>query len=134
MRRGIFLILLSALISYCSITEKATCNAEQTGITQDLPLEYASDLGFKKGQILTMEFVGEGTMRVYINECGLCSTFNDPSKRDDMARRTLDWFLKKKGYKEGTVEWYNRSKVKVMSISGNLSDPEIKWGPSCSLK
>ncbi|MCK5008874.1 MAG: hypothetical protein KAS98_00215, partial [Deltaproteobacteria bacterium] len=60
--------------------------------------------------------------------------FRNPKVRDAIAHKTLDWFLNRSGYKKGTVEWYNKSKVQIMSISGSLSASEIKLGSSCSIK
>ncbi|MCK5420842.1 MAG: hypothetical protein KAJ08_01690, partial [Deltaproteobacteria bacterium] len=72
--------------------------------------------------------------KVYINECSFCGAFRNPKVRDDIAHKTLDWFLNRSGYKQGKVEWYNKSKVQIMSISGSLSASEIKLGSSCSIK
>jgi hypothetical protein len=122
------------LIPNFALAEKTNDQAEKSAINKNLPLEYSKNLGFKKGQILNIEIVDDSVMKVYINECSFCSDFKNISKRNDIARKTLDWFLNKTGHKKGTVEWYNSSKINVMSISGSLSDSEIKWGSSCSMK
>ncbi|KPJ57894.1 MAG: hypothetical protein AMJ42_04240 [Deltaproteobacteria bacterium DG_8] len=134
MKRGILLIGVSILISYFTLAEHTNCKAEKTALNKNLLLEYTNKLGFKKGQILNIEIVDDSIMKVYINECSFCSAFRDISKRNDIARTTLDWFLNETGQKKGTVEWYNSNKIKVMSISGSLSDSEIKWGSSCSIQ
>ena len=133
MKRGILLIVLVTLILHFPLAENALCKAEQPAIKKDFSLEYANDMGFKKGQILNVEYVDNSKMKLYVNECSFCSTFKNPSKRDALARKTLGWFLKKKGYKEGTVEWYNKSNQKIMSISGDSSKSEIMWGQTCSI-
>jgi len=134
MKRGILLILLSMLISHFALAEQITYNAEKGVIKNDLSLEYSKKLGLKKAQILTIEVVNDSTLKVYINECSFCGAFRNPKVRDDIAHKTLDWFLNRSGYKKGTVEWYNKSKVQIMSISGSLSASEIKLGSSCSIK
>ena len=134
MKRGVLLIVVSVLIPYFALAEQTTYKAEQAALKKDLPLEYANKLGFKKGQILSVEIVDDSIMKVYINECSFCSAFKNTAKRNDIAIKTLDWFLNKTGHKKGTVEWYNRNKKKVMSISGSLSDSEIKLGTSCSIQ
>ena len=132
MKKVTLLIVVPMLITCFALAEQTTYKPEKTAKNKDLQLEYAKQLGFKKGQILNMEIVDASIMKVYINECSFCSAFKNTSKRNDIARKTLDWFLHETGYKEGTVEWYNSNKIKVMSISGNLSNSEIKWGSSCS--
>ncbi|MCK5188210.1 MAG: hypothetical protein KAR43_13875 [Deltaproteobacteria bacterium] len=132
MKKVTLLILVSLLITCFALAEQTTYKAERTAKNKDLQLEYTKQLGFKKGQVLNVEIVDASIMKVYINECSFCSAFKNTSKRNDIARKTLDWFLSETGYKEGTVEWYNSNKTKVMSISGNLSNSEIQWGSSCS--
>lgn len=134
MKRGILLILVSMLISHFALAEQTTYNAEKAVIKNDLSLEYSKKLGLKKAQILNIEVVNDSTLKVYINECSFCGAFRNPKVRDDIAHKTLDWFLNRSGYKKGTVEWYNKSKVQIMSISGSLSASEIKLGSSCSIK
>ncbi len=134
MKRGTLLILVSMLISHFALAEQITYNAEKAVIKNDLSLEYTEKLGLKKAQILNIEVVNDSTLKVYINECSFCGAFRNPKVRDDIAHKTLDWFLNRSGYKKGTVEWYNKSKVQIMSISGSLSASEIKLGSSCSIK
>ena len=134
MKRGVLLILVSVLIPIFVLAEQNTYQAEQAATNNDLSSEYTKKLGFKKGQVINLEILDNSLMKVYINECSFCSAFKNTAKRNDIAIKTLDWFLNKTGHKKGTVEWYNRNKIKVMSISGSLSDPEIKWGSSCSLQ
>jgi hypothetical protein len=134
MKRGILLILVSMLIPHFALAEQTPYNDEKAVTKKDLSLEYTETMGLRKAQILNIEIVSDSTLKVYINECSFCGAFKDPKVRDDIARKTLDWFLNKSGHKKGTVEWYNKSKATIMSISGNLSDAEIKLGPSCSIR
>lgn len=134
MKRGILLILVSMLISHFALAEQTTYNAEKVVIKKDLSLEYTTALGFKKGQILNMEIVDDSTMKVYVNECSFCGAFRNAKVRNDIAHKTLDWFLNKFGDKKGTIEWYNKSNVQIMSISGSLSDSKVTLGSSCSIK
>jgi hypothetical protein len=122
------------LISHFAFAEQTTYNAENVLIKKDLLLEYTDKLGLKKAQILNIETVNDSTLEIYINECSFCGAFSNAKVRNDIARKTLNWFLNKSGHKKGTVEWYNKSKTKIMSISGGLSDAEIKLGSSCSIK
>jgi len=97
-------------------------------------ISYAGKLGFDKNQIMNVAIVDDSTMKVYIDECSLCGVFKNAKVRNDIASKSLDWFLNKTGRKKGTVEWYNSSQVKIMSISGSLSDAEIKSGLPCAQK
>ena len=134
MKRGVLFILVSMLISHFALAEQTTYNDEKAVIKKDLSLEYTEKLGLKKAQILNIEIVNDSTLKVYINECSFCGAFSNAKVRNDIAHKTLDWFLNKTGYKKGNVEWYNSNKIKIMSISGSLSASEIKLGPSCSIK
>ncbi|MBW1861250.1 MAG: hypothetical protein JRJ02_02605 [Deltaproteobacteria bacterium] len=134
MKKITLLIFVSMLISHFALAEQTTYNDEKAVIKKDLSLEYAKKLGFKKGQILNMEIVDDSTMKVYVDECSFCGVFRNAKARNDIAHKTLDWFLNKTGYKKGNVEWYNSNKIIIMSISGSLSASEIKLGPSCSIK
>ena len=134
MKRSVFLILVSMLISHFALAEQTIYKVEKAVTKKDLSLEYTEKLGLKKAQILNIETVNASTLKVYINECSFCGAFKNPNVRDDIARKTLDWFLSKSGHKKGTVEWYNKSKAQIMSISGSLSDAEIKLGSSCSIR
>ena len=134
MKRGVLLILVSILIPHYALAEQTTYNAEKAEIKNDLSLEYTEKLGLKRAQILDIEIVNDSTLKVYINECSFCGAFGNPKMRDDVARKTLDWFLNKSGQKKGTVEWHNKSKAKIMSISGSPSEAEIKLGSSCSIR
>jgi len=134
MKRGVLLILVSMLIPIFVLAEQNTCNAEQVAVNNDLSSEYTKKLGFKKGQVINIEIVDDSTMKIYIDECSFCGAFRNAKARNDIAHKTLDWFLNKTGYKKGNVEWYNGNKIKIMSISGSLSASEIKLGSSCSTR
>ncbi|MBW2183525.1 MAG: hypothetical protein JRF49_06635 [Deltaproteobacteria bacterium] len=134
MKRGVLLILVSMLITIFVLTEQNTCKAEQVAVNNDLSSEYTKKLGFKKGQVINMEIVDNSTMKVYVAECSFCGVFSNAKARDDIANKTLDWFLNKTGDKKGNVEWYNGSKIKIMSISGSRSSSEVKLGSSCSIR
>ena len=134
MKRRILLLAVSMLLSHFALAEQTTYNVEKTEIKNDLSLEYTEKLGLKKAQILNIEIVNDSTLKVYINECSFCGAFSNAKVRNDIAHKTLDWFLNKTGYKKGTVEWHNKSKAKIMSISGSLSASEIKLGSSCSTR
>ena len=132
MKRSVLLILVSVLISHFAWAEHTTYNADKAVIKKDLSLVYTEKLELKKAQILNIEIVNGSTLKVYVNECSLCGAFRNTNVRNDIAHKTLDWFLNKTGYKQGTVEWYNSNKIIIMSISGSLSDSEIMLGSSCS--
>lgn len=128
----IFLLLI--LISYHSLAGQTTHTANQPTQDKDLALEYARNLGFGKNQIVNVEIVDDQIMKVYIDECSFCGAFRNVKVRNNIARKSFNWFLKKTGLKKGTVEWYNSSKAKIMSITGSPSDVEIKSGFPCAIK
>ena len=133
-KKVITVFLLSILISGYSLAGQITSVANQPAQDKNLALEYAKKLGFGKNQILNVEIVDNDILKVYIDECSFCGMFRNVKVRNDIAHKTLGWFLNKNGHKKGTVEWYNRSKLKIMSVSGSLSDAEIKSGLPCALK
>ena len=110
MKKVTLLILVSMLIPHFALAGQTTYNDEKTVIKKDLSLEYAKKLEFKKGQILNMEIVDDSTIKVYVDECSFCGVFRNAKARNDIAHKTLDWFLNKTGYKKGNVEWYNSNK------------------------
>ena len=134
MKRAVALIIFSILTSHFVLATQTTLQSEKTARNKNLSLEYTKKMGFKEGQVINMEIVDKSTMKVYVNECSFCSAFRNPHLRNDIARKTFEWFLNKSGYKKGTVEWYNSINKKIMSISGTLSDSEITLGSSCSIK
>ena len=127
-------MLLSILIPCFAFAGQTTPTAKQPAQDKDSTLEYIRKLGFSKNQIMNVEIVDERIMKVYIDECSFCGAFRNPTVRNDISRKTLDWFLNKTGRQKGTVEWYNSSKVKIMSIVGGLSDAEITSGVPCAIK
>jgi hypothetical protein len=134
MKRVVALIIFSILTSHFVLATQTTLQSEKTARNKNLSLEYTKKMGFKEGQVINMEIVDKSTMKVYVNECSFCGAFRNPHQRNDIARKTFEWFLNKSGYKKGTVEWYNSINKKIMSISGTLSDSEITLGSSCSIK
>ena len=132
--RKIFQIILILALVHCSILDGQTTTANQPVQGKNLTLEYARALGFSERQILGVEIIDDRIMKVYIDECSLCKVFKNSKEKDDLARRTLNWFLNKTGNKKGTVEWHNSSKMKIMTISGGFSEAKITSGLPCAVR
>ena len=122
------LILLSVLV----LTGQTIAYSDQPGQQTDLASEYSKHMGFAKKQVLDVS-IADRVMKVSINECSFCGMLKNDKKRSALAHKTLNWFLDKTGQKEGTVEWYNKSKTRIMTISGSGAQAEITSGPSCAI-
>ena len=123
-----------AILMLCfTFAYQAVASPDQPAQNADLVSEYSKHMGFSKKQVLDVT-ISNSVMMVSINECSFCGVLKIDKKRDDLAHKTLDWFLQKTGQKEGSVEWYNKSKTRIMTISGTGAQAEITSGPSCSIK
>lgn len=100
---------------------------------QDLILEYAAAVGLTRQQILDVAITESG-MKVVVDQCALCGSFKNKETRNRIARTSLQWLLAKTGKATGSVEWFNRSGLTVMTISGSLERSEISAGPSCAIQ
>ena len=108
----------------------SVASADQT----DLIAEYSTAMGFSENQVLEAVITDNSTLKVSVDECSFCGAFKNEDSRNRIARSTLEWFLSQTGGKTGTVEWYNRSRVKIMTISGSLEQSEITSGMPCAIK
>jgi hypothetical protein len=133
MKKRTIKINIAILILYSVLTGQAIASFDQTEQQIDLVAEYSKHMGFAKKQVLDVS-ITESVMKVSINECSFCGVLKNDKKRSDLAHKTLDWFLQKTGQKEGTVEWYNKSQTRIMTISGTGAQAEITSGPSCAIK
>ena len=131
MKKRIVKITIAILILLPVLAGQIIASAE-TKQQPDLISEYSKHMGFAEKQVLNVS-IAESIMRVSINECSFCGVLKNDKKRSDLAHKTLNWFLDKTGQKEGTVEWYNKSKTRIMTISGNGIQAEITSGPSCAI-
>ena len=128
-------LAVSALVlSFCfTFASQTIASSIQSAQNDDLVSEYSKHMGFAKKQVLDVS-ITESVMKISINECSFCGVLKDDKKRDDLAHKTLDWFLNETGQKKGTVEWYNKSQARIMTISGNSVQADITTGPSCAIK
>ena len=133
MKKRILFFVVSILISCCVLPGLAAASPEQPARQENLVLEYSEEMGFAKHQVLDAS-INHSVLKLSINECSFCGAFKDDKKRSDIAHKTLDWFLEKTGQKEGTVEWYNKSRQKIMVITGSSAQAEITTGPSCAIQ
>jgi hypothetical protein len=121
------------LIVCCVLPRHATASPQQPSQHENLVQEYSEQMGFAKNQVLDLS-INTSLLKLSINECSFCGTLKNEKVRSDMAHKTLNWFLKKTGQDEGTVEWYNKSRQKIMVITGSTSQAEITTGPSCAIQ
>ena len=122
-----------AIIIFCfTLAGQIVASSNQPAHNKDLVSEYSKHMGFAKKQVLDVS-ITESVMKVSINECSFCGVLKNDKKRDDLAHKTLDWFLQKTQQKKGTVEWYNKSQTRIMTISGTDAQAEITSGPSCAI-
>jgi hypothetical protein len=132
MKKRIVKITIAILILLPVLAGQTTASSDRTKQQTDLISEYSKHMGFAKKQVLDVT-IAESIMRISINECSFCGVLKNDKKRSDLAHKTLNWFLDKTGQKKGTVEWYNKSKTRIMTISGNGVQTEITSGPSCAI-
>ena len=125
-------ILLTMLLSYCIPCAYSTAN--QTEQNKSLAVQYSEAQGFSKNQVLDVVMTDNRIMKISIDECSFCGAFKNEDTRNRIARSTLEWFLTTTGSQAGTVEWYNRSQVKIMTITGNRDRSEITSGLPCAIK
>jgi hypothetical protein len=133
MRKVVLAVGILILIFRFTLIDQTMASSNQPTQDVDLVAEYSKHMGFAKNQVLDVS-ITESVMKVSINECSFCGVLKNDKKRSDLAHKTLNWFLDKTGQKEGTVEWYNKSKTRIMTISGNGTQAEITSGPSCAIK
>jgi len=117
----------------CVLPGLAAASPEQPAQQENLAQEYSKHMGFAKNQVLDLS-INNSLLKLSINECSFCGALKDEKVRSDMAHKTLNWFLKKTGQSEGTVEWYNKSQKIIMVITGNSAQSEITTGPSCAIQ
>ena len=128
-----FLFARIAILIFCfTFVCQAAASPSQPVQNTDLVLEYSKHMGFAKNQVLDLS-IADSVMKIAINECSFCGVLKNDKKRDALARKTLDWFLDKTVQKKGTVEWYNKSQTRIMTISGSPVQAEITSGPSCAI-
>ena len=132
MRIKVLTICIAVLIFCFTCSGQAPASSNQPDKKMDLVSEYSKHMGFAKKQVLDVSII-ESVMKVSINECSFCGVLKNEKKRSDLAYKTLDWFLQKTGQKEGTVEWYNKSQTRIMTISGTGAQAKITSGPSCAI-
>ena len=125
--------IISILILSCTLAGQTMASSNQQVNSKSLLSEYTQHMGFAKNQVLELS-INNSLLKLSINECSFCGAFKDSKKRSDIAHKTLDWFLKETGQKEGTVEWYNKSRNRIMVITGSSAHAEITTGPSCSIQ
>lgn len=125
-------IAIAALVLGSSLTAGASdAPPDKSG---ELMSEYSKAMGFAKGQVLDASIIDNGIMKISVDECSFCGAFKNEDSRNRIARSSLEWLLSKTGSKTGTVEWYNRAQVKIMTISGSLDQSEITSGLPCAIK
>ena len=124
-------IIAAALVVGCSLHAVA---ADAPPDKSELIAEYSKAMGFAAGQVLDASISDNATMKVTIDECSFCGAFKNDESRNRIARSTLEWFLSKTGATTGTVEWYNKAQVNIMTISGSREHSEITAGMPCAIK
>ena len=129
----LFVFGVSMLIFCCVLARHAAASPEQSAPHENLVQEYSEQMGFAKNQVLDLS-INNSLLKLSINECSFCGALKDEKVRSDMAHKTLNWFLQKTGQSEGTVEWYNKSRQKIMVITGSTEKTEITTGPSCAIQ
>jgi len=128
------LLLGLALLLFCSAASgQAVASSNQPGHDTDLVAAYVQHMGFAEHQVINAA-INNSVLALSINECSFCGAFKDEKKRAEIAHKTLNWFLEKTGHREGTVEWYNTSRQKIMVITGSTAQAEITTGSSCSTR
>ncbi len=99
----------------------------------DLISEFSTALGLTKNQVFDASISDNSTLKLSVDECSFCGAFKNEDTRNGIARASLEWLLSKTGGKTGTVEWYNRGRVKIMTISGSREQSEITSGLPCAI-
>ena len=132
MKKVVLAVSALVLIFCFAFAGQTIASSNQSEQDTNLIAEYSQHMGFSKKQVLDAS-ITESVMKISINECTFCGVLKNDKKRDDLAHKTLDWFLDKTGQKKGTVEWYNKSQTRIMTISGSPVQAEITSGPSCAI-
>jgi hypothetical protein len=101
---------------------------------QELVAEYSKAMGFAAGQVLDASICDNAILKVTIDECSFCGSLKNEDSRNRIARSTLEWLLTNTGGTTGTVEWYNKAQVNIMTISGSREHSEITAGTPCAIK
>ena len=123
-----------SLLIVCGVlTGYAAASPQQPAQHENLVQEYSEHMGFAKNQVLGLS-IENSVLKLSINACSFCGTLKNEKVRSDMAHKTLNWFLQKNGQSEGTVEWYNKSRSRIMVITGSSAHAEITTGPSCAIQ
>jgi hypothetical protein len=133
MRKVVLAVGLLVLTFCFTLIDQTIALSNQPAQNFNLVAEYSKHMGFAKKQVLNVS-IENSVMKISINECSFCGVLKNDKKRSDLAHKTLDWFLQKTGQKEGTVEWYNKSQIRIMTITGTSAQAEITFGPSCAIK
>ena len=123
---------VTILVFFCILTNYAAASPPQPAQHENLVQEYSEHMGFSKNQVLALS-IENSLLKLSINECSFCGALKNEKVRSDMAHKTLNWFLQKTGQSEGTVEWYNKSRNRIMVITGSSAHAEITTGPSCAI-
>ena len=123
---------IAMMVVCCTLADQTVASA-QPAHNRDLVSEYSKHMGLSKNQVLDAT-ITNSVLKLSINECSFCGLLKDEKARSDMAHTTLNWFLTKTGQSEGTVEWYNKSREKIMVITGSSAQAEISTGPSCAIQ
>ncbi len=129
LRLRVFIIAAAVAVG-CSLHAVA---ADAPPDTSKLIAEYSKAMGFAAGQVLEASISDHAVMKVTIDQCSFCGTLQQEESRNRIARSTLAWFLSKTGAATGTVEWYNKARVNIMTISGSREHSEITAGLPCAI-
>jgi hypothetical protein len=127
-----FSIFVVALVVGCSL--HAVAADAPPGKSSELRADYSKAMGFAEEQVLDASISDNGIMTVSIDECSFCGAFKNDESRNRIARSTLEWLLSRTGGTTGTVEWYNKAQVNIMTISGSRENSEITAGMPCAIK
>lgn len=127
--RATLCIMLLVLVMPCALV-----TADATEQNKNLAVQYSEAQGFSKNQVLDVVITDNRIMKISIDECSFCGAFKNEDTRNRIALSTLEWFLTTTGSQAGTVEWYNRSQVKIMTITGSRDQSEITSGLPCAIK
>jgi len=124
----------SVLMFMCVLIAGSNLYLAASADQPNLISELSTALGFTKNQVFDASISDNSTLKLSVDECSFCGAFKNEDTRNRIARASLEWLLSKTGGKTGTVEWYNRSRVKIMTISGSREQSEITSGLPCAIK
>lgn len=127
-------LTLSVLIFMCVLIAGNSLYPVASADQPDLISEYTTALGFAKNQVFDASISDNSTLILSVDECSFCGAFKNEDTRNRIARSSLEWLLSKTGGTTGTVEWYNRGRVIIMTISGSREQSEITSGLPCAIK